>query len=184
MEKVVLPGEFLSTEEEYAEGKKSYSADGGVYASVLGTSEYSKENRDVSVNGFKNVRRLKRGDIVYGRVSIVKDNMVGIDLLRAEPKKGERVAMTSSYAAILVRNVSREYVKNLREFFRIGDVVRAKVDGVKPYGIDLRTDEQDLGVVEGYCSNCRSKLVKAGSEFKCLACGSNEKRKIAEQVRG
>ncbi len=184
MEKIVVPGEFICTEEEFAEGKRSYESDGKIYSTILGKPEFSKEYRDISVKGAKNLRNLKRDDLVYGRVTIVRDNSVGIEMLSAEGSSGERIVVGNSFASIMVRNVSQSFVRNLKAEFKIGDIVIAKVDSIKPYGIDLRTNERDLGVVIGFCSKCRARLENAGNEFKCVACGSNEHRKIAgaEQI--
>jgi len=184
MEKIVVPGEFICTEEEFAEGKYSYESDGKLYSTILGKPESSKEYRDVSVKGAKNIRSLRRDDIVYGRVMLVRDNSVGIEMLSAEGSSGERIVIGNSFASIMVRNVSQSFIRNLKAEFKIGDIVTAKVDSIKPYGIDLRTNERDLGVVIGFCSKCRTRLENAGNEFKCIACGSNEHRKIAgaEQI--
>ncbi|MFH1240321.1 MAG: exosome complex RNA-binding protein Csl4 [Candidatus Diapherotrites archaeon] len=176
---IAFPGDFLSTEEEYMPGKNTYVSDeGDVCSDSLGKSEIDTTEKSVSVEKMKNIEMLDVGTIVYVRVSMLKPSSVFVEIFAAE-KDGKKRVVPSAMAAIPVRNISREYVEKLGDFFGIGDIVKAKVSFYAPYGIDLRTNEQELGVIKAFCKKCRKPLYLFGKQLKCRSCASNEQRKIA-----
>jgi len=175
--KLVLPGEFLSTEEEFVPGKNAFDSDGNLYSGSLGHVEEDNKTKEISVKPVIPLQMLRPGSIVFGRVSFVKENMVSVSLGKNPKDMRQIVAPTS--AMLPVRNVSHEYVESLRGCFRIGDIIRAKVAKVFPAGIDLATDHPDLGVIEAFCSRCRQPLHIFGHSLKCMSCGHTEVRKLA-----
>lgn len=177
-ESIVLPGSKLATEEEYAPGKNAFEQDGNIYSDSVGKPSYDSKQKLASVTKTKPLHILERNCIVYGTVTLVKDNFVNVELLYAENADG-RVVIPSSHAKLPVRNVSREFIKDLKQSFRIGDLIRAKIASASKLGIDLRTNEPELGIVKGYCANCRTALHRFGNVLKCTACGVAENRKIA-----
>ncbi len=176
--RLVLPGEFLSTEEEFVPGANAFDSEGNVYSGSLGFVEADSKTKEISVRPSIGLHRLKPGSIAFGRVSLVKENSVSLSL-DASPSAEGRQIIAPRGAMIPVRNVSADYVKSLKDCFKIGDIVKAKVTKVLPSGIDLATDHPDLGVVKAFCSNCRKPLHLFGASLKCMSCGSTEKRKIA-----
>jgi len=177
--KVVLPGEFLATEEEFVPGKNAFDdEEGNVFSGSLGSVETDSTTKEISVKPSVGLHKLKRGSIVYGRVALVKDNSLTVNLLR-DPDKAERQILAPSVAMLPVRSVSREYVRNLKDFFKIGDIVKARVDKIIHVGIDIATNDPDLGVIKAFCSRCRHPLYLFGTSLKCMSCGSTENRKIA-----
>jgi len=181
MEKhAVLPGEFLSTEEEFCPGKNAFDSEGNIYSKVAGFAEANSKLKEIGVKPFSEITQLRPGSIVLARVSLVKENSVLVDLC-AEAGSGQRVVLAPSTAMIPVRNVSQEYVENLKEYFKVGDLIKAKVTKILPEGsIDLATNEPDLGIIKAFCSRCRQPMHLSGPMLRCLACGASEKRKIAK----
>jgi len=78
-----------------------------------------------------------------------------------------------------IRNVSTRYVERLKDEFKIGDLIKAKVVKASSLGIDLATDDFSFGVVKAFCSKCRHPLQLFGQSLRCLNCGSSERRKVS-----
>lgn len=177
---LVMPGQFLSTEEEFMPGTNAFSDDNGrVSADSVGIPEFNLLKHEVDVK--KKSRTVKVagiGSLVLGRIMLVKDNLVVLELLTAESNGEERRLLQSS-GTIMVSRVSNNYVKRLSDEFRVGDLVKAKIVESNTYGIELSTNEQSLGVVRAYCVNCRQELGLFSGKLKCTNCGSLEFRKIS-----
>ena len=178
--KIVLPGEFLSTEEEFMPGKNAFESDGNLYSGSLGSVESDSKTKEISVKPSVPISKVKPGSIVYGRVSLVKDNSVSIDLC-PDPESEERQIVCPTSAMLPVRSVSRDYVENMRACFRVGDLVRARVMKLIPNGIDVETNQPDLGVIKAFCTRCRKPMQIFGRNLRCLSCGNSETRKISNK---
>jgi len=94
-------------------------------------------------------------------------------------KNGQAMVMSGVWASIPVHKIARQYVRSVRDCFRIGDIVRARVTLVVPFGVDVTTAEPGLGVVQAYCSRFRASMHLFGTHWKCTKCGSDEIRKLA-----
>ncbi|MFA6268980.1 MAG: exosome complex RNA-binding protein Csl4 [archaeon] len=175
-QKMILPGENITTEEEYASGKNTFAANGVIKSKIIGTATFDDTKKEVSVKG-KGIRPIRMGDIVTGKVTLVKESTVVLELLSAE--NGKKILGVKT-AQLPVRNVSTEYVSELRKTMRIGDIVRAKITMASPLAIDLATNEKGLGVIKAYCSNCRQEMQYSNEKLMCLACGNTEERKWFE----
>jgi len=71
-------------------------------------------------------------------------------------------------------------VKSLSGLFRVGDIVKAKVEKITPFGIDLTTKGEGLGVMKAYCKICRHEMERFGNEIKCTDCGFSEEKIVSE----
>jgi len=177
--KMVLPGEFLSTEEEFEPGQNAFYSEGNIYSGRLGEVSADAKNKQISVKPAVKLNPIRPGSIVFGIVMLVKENSVSITLCQNPDAERQVIAPTS--AMLPIRNVSQDYVENLRDHFKIGDIVKAKVSKILPGGnIDLATDQPDLGVIKAFCGKCRHSLYVFGTSLRCMNCGSNEKRKMAK----
>lgn len=179
-QKLVLPGEFLTVEEEFLPGSNTFEVEGNVFSSKIGEVLFDEKNRKVSVKEKKVLAKmLDRGSIVFGRVSLVKESTVVVTIMLAENNEETRIIPFSN-ASIYVSNVSSQYVRNLSELFKIGDIVKAKVIDVTKYSIDLATNEPGLGIVKAFCTKCRQPMQLFGHDLKCGNCASNETRKLSQ----
>ena len=177
-ELIVVPGEEISSEEQYSGGENTFTKFGKVKSLTLGKAIFDEGQKKVSVEG-KLIQTITVNDIVYGKVVRVKDSMVLLELTSAENNK----KITSKEANLPVRNVSTEYISKLDNFFKIGDIVKAKVVGVNPLGIDLATNETGLGVIKAYCNECRTELSHSNEKLLCFNCGSQEERKWFSDIQ-
>ncbi len=178
-QKPVLPGDALSTEEEFEPGANAFAEDGNIFASAGGTVTVDAKHKLIGVQPAKHVKQLQPGAIVFATVVFVKESSVIVSLLPGT-EKNERLVISQSSAMLPVRNVSRDYVENLRDCFRIGDLIKARVTKASNLGVDLATAEPELGVVKAFCVKCRHPLHLFGSSLKCLNCGNSEQRKTSK----
>ena len=177
--KFVFPGEHLVSEEEFSPKANAYSSEGEVYAQAAGMTAFDTKNRTVSVQAMKEVSSLKDNDIVLARVTFKRKNMAAVEIFLVESANGKRVVITRRQAAILIREVSTGYIKDINDEFRIGDIVRAKVSMVKKFAINLKTNEPELGVIRAKCGTCKNDLFLQGNNLTCSECGTIEKRKLS-----
>lgn len=177
---VVCPGDFLGVEEEFMPGRNAFEdTQGNVFSAVVGKPVYDQEKRIVSVSRTgRAVATLIAGSTVFGQVRLVKESSVVVMLFSAE-RNGIKKTIANVMAVLPVSRVARAYVEDLTLFFRVGDIIKARVASATKYGIDLETTYPELGVIKGYCIKCRHELQKTGSGLKCDNCGSLEQRKIS-----
>jgi exosome complex component CSL4 len=174
--KIVLPGEELSTAEEFEGRENTFQDDGVVFSDSIGEAEFDSGNYEVKVKKSKPLKIFTPGTKVYGVVSAVRKNYVLISMREAYMGNEKRV-LTRSHATIMVSMIAQGYVRDIRDAFRVGDIIVAEVEAIKPYGINLRTNKPDLGVIRAYCSKCRKPLHMVQEKLMCTNCGSLEKRK-------
>ena len=179
-EKLVFPGQFLVTAEEFSPGQNAFEdKEGKVAASAVGQPEFKSGEREVDVKKKgRNALPLEKGDIVYGGVAMAKRDFVIIDIFKAE-RNGVPKVFSGASAVLVIRNVSRDYVEKLSDFLRIGDIVKAEVVLVSKYSNEISTEDSQFGVVKAFCSECRQPLHLFQGKLKCLNCGSLEQRKIS-----
>ncbi|MEK6972883.1 MAG: exosome complex RNA-binding protein Csl4 [archaeon] len=177
---IVIPGEFIAYEEEFLEGKNTVNADGRIYSTTLGTLDVDEKNRLVNVKKARDIEKLKVGAVITGTVAFVRDNVVSIRMAEAHDGK-TKLVLSSGSAFLKVSNVSTSYIESLKQHFKIGDIVQAVVTEIKPFGIQLRTNDPNLGVVKAFCSKCRSAMHLSHEKLQCLNCGSVELRKLSSE---
>ena len=175
---IAVPGEFLTTEEEFMPGKNTFERDGSIYSNSLGEAEFDSKTKEVSVKKKNPVSVLDVGTIVYGEVVISRENRAVISISYAE-KDGEKKVITLTSATIPVRNAGRGFIKDMRDCFKIGDFVKAKVALAESFAVDLRTNDPGLGVIKAFCSRCRRPLGLFAGKLKCTSCGNTENRIVS-----
>ena len=178
--KIVFPGEFLTTAEEFVAGKNTYEdISGKIYAATIGNAQFDLSKREVSVEkGGREIELLDVGSIIEGVVIMLKPQAAIIEIYSAE-KDGRKQNISQSIGAIPISLVSRGYVTTMDTKFRIGDLVRAKVEVITAYSVDASTADAELGVIRAYCSKCRDVLGLFDSQLKCITCGNEEPRKFS-----
>ncbi|MBS3061131.1 MAG: exosome complex RNA-binding protein Csl4 [Candidatus Diapherotrites archaeon] len=178
---VVFSGSVLGIEEEYSPGSNAFVDDeGNIVSSVSGVALENEKNRTIDVVTRRGVSPMSIGTQIYGRVVLVTDHAAVIEIWDA--MKGRVfVAVSSSTSAVPVSKCDLGFVKSIKDKFRLGDFVKARVASVSPWGVDLTTQASDLGVVKAFCTKCRSELHLFGRDLKCLQCGQVEGRKISSE---
>jgi len=109
-ELIAIPGQEVAIEEQYAAGKNTFSDNGAIKSLVLGKIIFDENKKEVRVEGEK-VQTISIGDVVYAKVTNVKDSMIMVELKSAENNK----KITATAAMIPVRNISTEYVSDSKK---------------------------------------------------------------------
>lgn len=181
VKKLVFPGEFLGIGEEYLPGKNAFeNGNGDIHAASVGEAEFDDQQKVVNVNSISRESvPIDAGSVVFGRVGLVTDSKVFVDIFRAEHGGKQRIFSGPS-AVIMVFNVMNGYVESLEEMFKIGDLVKAKAMAVSPYTIELETkSDESLGIIKGFCAECREPVRKFDNGFKCSNCAQPTNRKFS-----
>ncbi len=178
-----MPGDFLSVEEEFMSGKNTFEDnEGNIYSAVVGLKELDEKERVVSVNSLISMNKIELGSIITAQVFLIKDPVVVLNILAIEKNGKEQIAAFSN-AQLMIANVAREHIKFLRDMFKIGDIVKAKVIKLNKFGIDVTTQYPELGVIKAFCSKCRNPLELYERTLKCPKCGSVERRKLSREFK-
>ncbi|HWR25677.1 MAG TPA: exosome complex RNA-binding protein Csl4 [Methanosarcina sp.] len=175
----VLPGELVGTSEEFKPGSGTSVSAGDIYSTATGNVFIDRKARVVSVKPNTLIPNiLKVGDIVYGKITDVRESGAMVEIAGIEGKE-DREVVNSRLGDLHVSNVKDSYVKYLADEFRPFDIIRAKV--IDTERVRLTTSEPSLGVVKAYCSNCRGELILEGKKLKCPVCNMTETRKISSE---
>lgn len=180
MAKIVVPGEFLATEEEYSKGFHTFYYDGCIHSCLFGNVLYDTKQRIISVDYRKAKDPMLKGDLVYAVIESVKENMVFVNIFFAFNNSKEKVVSVSK-GRIFIADVSSSYVKNLKSCFKIGDIIKAKIKEITSFSVFLQTNESSLGVIKAFCSECRQPLRLFDNKLKCVTCGNTEERKLSNE---
>ncbi|MBR9706837.1 MAG: exosome complex RNA-binding protein Csl4, partial [Candidatus Diapherotrites archaeon] len=127
MSEFVIPGELLATSEELELVKGSYQHDNEFRSLFTGELEVDGKTRIGKVtDGPERIFSVGPRSIVRGMVSNVMDNVAVIKVFEVEGKT--RSFLYSGDAILLVSMASRDFVDTLKALFKIGDIVRLKVN--------------------------------------------------------
>jgi len=179
---IAMPGTYLGAEEEYLPGENAYvDNEGNVFSDSVGVPSFDQKQHTVSVLKDKQVKILEEGTIILGKVSLVKDNVVLVEMQHAE-KDSKKLNIHMSMGVIAIFNAENSYVKTLSALFKIGDIVKCRVAMVSRHTIELETrSSPDLGVIKGFCTRCRTPLKLFGQTLKCTGCSNEEQRKLSSE---
>lgn len=172
-EEFVVPGQVVKTDKRLGHGL--YSEGGGVYSSLTGTLKESPDKAFVEPNN--SIVEVRGGDTVIGSVEAVRDKIVVVKILKVVGK--QRSLPTEDFGIIKVMDIAQGYTESAKDEFKIGDIVKAEVSQVLPNDVILTTKGANLGVIEGYCSQCRGILNLDKERLVCAVCGKVEKRKTS-----
>lgn len=178
MDRIVMPGEFLGTIEEYVPGYNVLEINGKIFSNILGRVEINQKHMMINVRPLQELPILRVGEIVYCVVQELYNEFALVAVVGIEGVEREIVGGRQD-GIIHISKISDRYVDEIGKMFRIGDIIRAKVIRAKP-SLQLTTAEPHLGVVRALCMKCRHPLKKQENYLYCERCGRKETRKIAD----
>jgi len=174
----VFPGDEVAVEEEYLASDGTFSSDGIIYASQIGTLILDDEEMTASVITPNPPNVLKEGDIVFAVVADIRSTMATADVVASEGT--DREIGNDTYATIHVSKISPGYTDDVSKELRKGDYIRAEVMSVRP-SLQLTTKDEHLGVILSLCGACKSSLTRRGkSQLYCEKCERSYPRKLAD----
>ncbi|MFC2163032.1 exosome complex RNA-binding protein Csl4 [Candidatus Altiarchaeota archaeon] len=174
---IVMIGDYIGTIEEYMPGEGTFSEEGKIYAARVGKKFIDTAKHSAEVHG-KTIPELKVGQVVYGQVLNVKKSVVTLIVSKIQGQKG----VIDQKVMIYVSNISDKYVSSPDEYFKVGDLVKAKIIKIDPNMVDVST-KGDMGVVKAFCGRCRTPLspsAKYEGKMECPGCKQIEVRKAAK----
>lgn len=172
----VIPGEKLGVIEEFMPGPGTYVQEGTIYSKITGRTLVDILSKKVSVYPVVHAAPVPHvGSLVVGQVYNVQSKIAIIRIWKISKK-----LLSGFFSGILhISDVAREFVDNMFDVCRTGDIVRAKVISEKNRAYHLSTAEKNLGVIYAFCSRCGYMLQLRRGQLKCPRCGKTEKRKVA-----
>jgi exosome complex component CSL4 len=174
--KIVIPGEEIATSEEFLAGEGTFEQKGTIFSSLLGTLSLDPKEMIATVVPINPLVELNVGDIVLAHVQDLRSSMAILEVVRVEGKS--RNVAGETLASIHVSKISSGYTSDVRNEFRIGDIIRAEVLQSKP-SVQLSTEKPNLGVLLALCTKCRMPLDKKDKNLYCKNCRRNEVRRTS-----
>jgi len=178
--KIVLPGEFICSEEEYIPTKNVYLSGGNIYSMVSGYVVIDTRRKTIKVLPLKNLPTANLHDTVVGEVIEISKNVAIVIFQYVVGKSIKATFNTTS--TIFIRNISETYIEDIHDALHICDIVLGRVVSVKPMSLTIKP--KDLGVVKAFCSNCKKPLAKDMQknelvQLACAQCHTYETRKTS-----
>jgi exosome complex component CSL4 len=181
----VLPGDILGVSEEFVPSQWTYEDEGMIKALVVGTVSVDEKNKKIAIVPKTGVPpALEAGKVVVGEIAEVRGQRASLKINKI--KGDNRALVTSFMGGIHISQAQKGYLSKLTEAFRIGDIVEAKVTKVMGLdSVDLKTADDELGVLKAMCTKCRHFMEKTDkNEVVCLNCGRKERRKLSVHYEG
>jgi len=180
----VTPGDELAVIEEFVSGDGVYEDPEGYIRSLyVGRSFFDLVKRVANVIPAKKPSFPKPGDTVVGVVTNMKPDLVIADLYGRIVSLGKQIRLEEFSGTLTglipINMVAQEYVKDLYDYFSIGDIIMAQVvNSRNPFY--LTTRKPSHGVVFSLCHECGHQLdILDERHMKCPVCGSVVKKKVA-----
>lgn len=178
----VLPGDTLAYAIEFAPGEGTHEDGEYVCASWTGIASHDTDDRTVSVEPIVSTPvQVRQGDDVIVYVTRTRSSMV-IGNVAAVRGKEERNVSGDDEATLHISKISEEYVDEIEDAYRSGDILVARVISDDP-SIQILTKGEEYGVLKAFCTRCRTPLKRKGDSDKhleCPSCEHEETRKLAE----
>jgi exosome complex component CSL4 len=177
--KFVVPGNALGSEMEYLPGKGTFAEKDEIYSTLSGL--VSDEARTLTVSQSTPLVALGIGTTIIG---VIENIVEPIALVRVRVGAGgSRFGDNPDYAVLHASMIKRGYVKNVRDEYKIGDIIRAKIADVRNGEMRLATDADELGAIKAFCAKCRHAMKVENSALECESCGWKDNRKISNDYR-
>ncbi len=175
-----MPGEQVGTEEEFVSGSGTYVENGLIYSSIRGVLENT--NHVLSVGQAQKLHTLKVGVNVVGNIDNISEP-IALVVVQGEENSESRYSQNNEYLVLHASMIKRGYVRNMRDEYRIGDIIRAKIVEEKNGEFHISTEDENCGCIKAFCAGCRTPLEKKAGMLECPNCGRKENRKLASDYR-
>ena len=130
MTEMLMPGDELATSEEYIPGEGTYERQGIIYAAVMGQKDFDENEKIARVKAVSQISTLTPGNIILGEVIGVSNSVARVII--SGLNDSEKPVGNNLTGVIHVSKIKDEYTNDARHDYRVGDLVRAKVEQVEP----------------------------------------------------
>lgn len=175
---IVFPGDELGVAEQFVPGPGTYEEDGTVYAAWMGEAHLDPKEFVAEVR--RDVTKpleIEEGDLIIGRINSLRKSFISVDV-EAKASEPDRDPTNEARGTLHISKVSKDYVDQIEDAFRVGDIVRARVIEVEP-SIQLLTKDDELGVLLARCPKCRTVMEAKGEGLVCPDCDWKSRAKLA-----
>ena len=176
----VVPGENLCVIEELMPGFGTYEREGVVYSATAGLVSMDLKDRSMNVFGLDGELRLAlpvEGDILVGEVVNAYESRAEVVFV----KRNGKDVLSTILGEVRINNVTRRYVKSMRDVLSQGDIVRAVALNTHKIPVSVTLVGPELGVLLAKCSKCGEKLVLTTyNNMFCERCENRETREVAK----
>ena len=174
----VLPGDRLGVIEEFIPGPGTFQdQDDTIYASVTGLVRIDMSERKIHIEAITRTPVFpERNDIIIGEVQHVGKKAVIINVFQVN----DTPCPIPYSGSIYIKNAAAGYVEQMRDLFRPGDIVIARVQKQILGMARLSTVGPRLGVIHSSCSRCGHSLILKNRRLTCSNCGNVEQRKLSK----
>jgi exosome complex component CSL4 len=190
----VRPGEEIGVEEEFEAGIGTFVEDGRILASIAGQLKIN--GRKLEVIGNPALTPFAPGTWIIGYIDNIAEPVAlivaqadedevnkALNANAAAISKSKRHPKSSTYVILHASYIKRGYVKNVRDEYRIGDIIRARIIGQKNDEYHASTDDPHAGCLIAFCRYCRTPMEKRPSGLQCPECERRDNRHIADDYR-
>ena len=169
----VSPGERLGVIEEFMPGRGIYVDEGALYSSITGHIVFDIAKRELHIESRTRQPLIpKEGDVIIGKVTSIQDKTLTGKIIQIRD-----IQLSTLFTGIMhISDVSRGYVRTMNDAFKTGDFIRARVISTKNREFHLTTRDNELGVLQAFCSNCGAILAR----MRCTRCNKINKRKMVD----
>jgi len=178
--KFVVPGDFLGTEEEFLSDRGTFSDKERIYSTLAGKA--AEDSHKLSVEQSRPLHALEVGSIIIGTVENIVEPIALVSIKQGEHAE-HRFGETPDYSVLHASMIRRGYVKNVRDEYKVGDIIRAKIAAFQNGEFRLTTDGDDLGAIKAFCAKCRHPMKVESGLLQCEDCGAKDNRKITNDYR-
>jgi exosome complex component CSL4 len=181
-EDYAYPGKYLGSEEEFMPGEGTYTKDGGIYSSVFGKIKI--DNRKIIVEQNKALYDFMVGQKVIGRIEAIIEPIAIVKVINLKDNKPYRISDSGQNYILRVQNIKKGFVNKVRDAYKIGDIIKAKVIELKYGEYQLSTVDEDCGVIKAYNSaydEPRNPLKRLGDQLIDIKTNRKEIRKISNE---
>jgi exosome complex component CSL4 len=179
--KFVVPGDLIGTEEEYLPGSGTHVEGEKFYSALSG--EVKDTARTLSVAQKRSLSAIGIGTVIIGSIENIVEPIALIRVKSGSNIDDDRLGDNPDYSVLHASMIKKGYVKNVRDEYKIGDIIRAKIVDIRNGEMRLSTDGENLGAIKAFCAKCRHAMKIAAGGLECESCGAKDNRKIASDYR-
>lgn len=176
-ERYVIPGDVISSTEEYVPGKNTTESGGNIISAVYGVVHFDEDSLTVSVVSSKKKISAHVGDVVYGQVTKIDRGNASLGISAIFQTEKGLVQFNKDSVLRLPRSGGRG--EDQMTGLAVGDLVRAKVSRTGR-SLEVSMYGRHFGVLKTLCHRCRNPLVLKDESLYCDNCERTESRKIAD----
>ena len=167
----VVPGTTVLKNDDDELGRGLITNDSGIVATVVGT--VARDDGVLFVDQKTDpIREIEVGDVVIGQVNRINPKTAEIRILHVEGKPPRSLPATHLFADIFVAKIIDRFMPSPGDAMRKRDVVRAKIEQLKPMLRAECRSHADLGVMQAMCPACGDMLAASTAEPDVnVACG-------------